>query len=110
MNWYKIQLTQQQVANGFYGHLTQALQMKVLLSAADRKTLVQCAAFDAETNPKKDCALTIYISPVLALISPEILAEGSAEVCEAPSEGSVGVLVSWDNKEAAWEVLRSSKA
>jgi len=108
MSWYKIELSQKQVADGLYERIGRALQGKVVLSAADRKTLVQLAAFDTEAE--KGCARTIYISPALALVSPEILSDGNAEACTAPSETSLEVLVSWDDDSAAWGVLRASKA
>jgi hypothetical protein len=107
MNWYKIDLTRNQVANGLYEQITRKLQKKVLLSAADRKTFVQLAAFDIERH-EPNCSRTIYLSPALGLLSSEILAEGKAESCPPPSESSLEVLVSWDNDEAAWEILRSS--
>ena len=111
MHWYKIHLTQKQTADGFAEYIARKLHEKVLLSAADRKTLIQLAAFQYPANGSdRDGSQTYYISPTLAVISPEILSEGNAEPCDPPthiSEKSMDVLVSWDDNEAAWSVLRS---
>lgn len=107
MQWYKIQLTQTQVSNDFLTRLVREIENKILSFASDRVTLKQLAAFSSEG--KSDCRQTIYISPVLAHISPEILSACDAIPCEAPVEESLSVFASWDDNGAAWEILRSSK-
>lgn len=106
MKWYKIQLTQTQVSNGFLARLSKELETKIISIAADGRALKQLAAFSSEA--KSDCAQTIYISPGLASVSPEILSACGAEACVTPTNESLSVFASWGNNEAAWEVLRSS--
>lgn len=70
-------------------------------------TLKQLVAFSCEE--KSDRGETIYLSPVLANVFPEILSSCNAKPCEAPVNELLSVFTSWNDDEAAWEILGNFK-
>jgi len=106
MRWYKIELSQTQVANDFLTRLNREIQDKIISFASDQSVVRQFAAFSSEG--KNDCGETIYLSPALANLSPEIVSSCNAEPCEPPVEKFVSVFASWNDDEAAWKILRTA--
>lgn len=106
MQWYKIELTQTQVANDFLSRLNREIQDKILYFASDQSVVRPFAAFSSKGE--NDCGYAIYLSPALANLSPEIIFSCNAEPCEPPVEGLVSVFVSGNDDEAAWKILRTS--
>lgn len=106
MQWYKIHFSPSQVelAEKVYN----ALQKKIMDYALDRKTLRQLAVFVSPEEPD-DGQQTYYLSPVMASVSPEVVSLSEAAPCDPPSkksDESLSVLISWDDDNAAWAILR----
>lgn len=111
MKWYAMHFSEQQIASGLAGRIHEGLQQNLLAHAANQSTLREMAAFVSPfEEPNADGSETYYLSPGLAAASPRELEEGKAIPCNPPSRENnptLGVLVSWDDDEAAWEILRS---
>lgn len=111
MQWYKIRFKKEQISNAFSSYVSDKLHQKILQSAAQRDVYIQLAAFVSPADDfEADGSMTYYLSPMLALISPDVISEAGAIPCSPPkitSPDSLGVLESFDNKEAAWTILRS---
>lgn len=111
MSWYKINLTHKQVADGILIAISRALEDKVILNGANTVVKTQLAAFsypadDSEADIAGDCSQIIYMSPMLASLSPEVLLSYDAKECQPPSKDSLEVFVSWDDDDAAWHILK----